>query len=87
MGHRFEQLIIEHNPGDDIESLTDVAPGDDYDGDGSANRSEFDAGTDPASPGQSVPVASGLLTAALFAVAGLVCMMRKSAAKTLSPSS
>lgn len=43
----WEQQIIDDNPADAIDDAWDVRPGDDYDGDGFANRDEYLAGTDP----------------------------------------
>ncbi len=47
MGDTFEQFIIEANPGDAIEDLTDVLPGDDFDGDGFTNLVEHFMGLNP----------------------------------------
>lgn len=77
MGDNFEQVIIADNPSDDIETVTDVSPGDDYDGDGSTNLSEFDAGTDPTEPSQAVPAAQVALAAALLAVLGIAAAAAK----------
>jgi hypothetical protein len=46
----FEQQIIDADPGDAIETVEDVLPGDDFDNDGSTNVEERDAGTDPTNP-------------------------------------
>jgi hypothetical protein len=42
----WEQQIIDDNREDDIETIWDVLPEDDYDGDGSPNEEEFCANTD-----------------------------------------
>jgi hypothetical protein len=43
----WEQQIVEDNTGDNINSIADVLPDDDYDGDGFTNRREYIADTDP----------------------------------------
>ena len=43
----WEQQIIDADPNDDITSIEDVLPGDDFDGDGNSNETEETAGTDP----------------------------------------
>ena len=43
----WEQLIADDNPGDAIEDIADVLPGDDYDGDGFTNQQEYDLELDP----------------------------------------
>jgi len=43
----WEQQIIDDDPLDDIETIWDVSPDDDYDDDGSTNGEEFCANTDP----------------------------------------
>ena len=43
----FEQLIIEANPDDAIETIEDVLPGEDFDNDGSSNAEELTRGTSP----------------------------------------
>jgi len=45
----FEQLIIDFNTGDGIDTIDDVLPGDDFDGDGRTNYDEYVNGTDPTS--------------------------------------
>jgi len=50
MGDNFEWLIIDDNTGDPLEFFPDVLPGDDYDGDGFSNLTEFQNGTDPTEP-------------------------------------
>ncbi len=47
LGDNFEQLIIDFNPGDSIDSLDDVNPGDDFDGDSVIELYEFFLGFDP----------------------------------------
>jgi len=44
----FEKDIIDADPDDAIASIEDVNPGDDFDGDGQDNRTEYNAGTNPA---------------------------------------
>lgn len=44
----WEQQIIAANLNDNIKSIQDVKPGDDFDGDGKTNLQEFQAGTFPA---------------------------------------
>ena len=48
----WEQTIVDANSQDSIRSVADVSADDDFDGDGSSNRSEFLSGTNPAD-GQS----------------------------------
>lgn len=66
MPDSFEQMIIDHDPADDIETLADVLPGDDYDGDGHSNLQEYLYGTDPTALTPPLPVA-GVSVAALAA--------------------
>ena len=46
----WEQRIVQAKPNDVVSEIGDVRPGDDFDGDGLANRLEFAAGTDPVNP-------------------------------------
>ena len=46
----WEQQIIDDDPFDDIETIEDVLPGDDYDEDGMSNGDEYQSGTDPTDP-------------------------------------
>lgn len=48
----LELQIINDNPNDDILSIADVLPGDDYDNDGKTNLEEYTDGTDPVVPGE-----------------------------------
>jgi len=50
LGDNFEQAIVDADPGDTIDIILDVLPGDDFDGDGSPNAQEFVFGTDPTDP-------------------------------------
>ena len=50
MGDEFEQMIIDADGGDAINTLADVLPGDDFDADGSLNEEEEDNNTDPTDP-------------------------------------
>ncbi|MBT5605246.1 MAG: SUMF1/EgtB/PvdO family nonheme iron enzyme [Lentisphaerae bacterium] len=43
----WEQQVVDHDPLDGIAGITDVFPGDDFDGDGESNLTEFTNGTDP----------------------------------------
>ncbi len=43
----WEQQIIDADPNDNITSIWDVLPGDDFDGDGKTNSEEYKNGTDP----------------------------------------
>jgi len=45
----FELVIVNFDPGDAIDDITDVHPDDDFDGDGQTNANEYLAGTDPTS--------------------------------------
>lgn len=47
MGDNFEQCIIDADSADAYESVTDVLPEDDFDGDGITNLDEFINGSDP----------------------------------------
>ena len=47
----YEQTIIDADLGDAIDSLDDVLPGDDFDGDGRTNLEEQNDGTDPIDAG------------------------------------
>jgi len=46
----LEHQIIDADPNDSILTLEDVLPGDDFDGDGESNLTEFLNGTDPTNP-------------------------------------
>ena len=46
----WEQQIIDADSGDDINSIEDVNPGDDFDADGLTNAGEYDRGTNPTEP-------------------------------------
>ncbi len=52
----FERRIIDHDPDDDITTLIDVRPREDFDSDGVINLDEFLAGTDPTRPPDGPPV-------------------------------
>ena len=43
----WEQQIVDADPGDSIQDVTDVLPGDDFDGDGLSNQEEFNNSTSP----------------------------------------
>ena len=43
----FEQTIVDFDPGDAIDAITDVIGSDDFDGDGQTNQEEYLAGTSP----------------------------------------
>ena len=47
----WEQRIVDDDPNDEIVTIDDVHPEDDYDGDGNTNGTEQVAGTDPTDPG------------------------------------
>ena len=47
---KWEFFIINSNANDHIETLEDVNPEDDFDGDGASNLKEFKSGTDPTNP-------------------------------------
>ncbi len=47
----WEQQIVDADPSDGIDSIEDVLPGDDFDGDGLSNRAEAVAGTSPIDAG------------------------------------
>jgi len=51
----WEQIIIDHDPDDDIEDIGDVLPGHDYDGDGLTNLQEYQNGTDPTNSDTTAP--------------------------------
>jgi|GEM_PF-3296095 len=68
LGDEFEQLIIDAYA--EYDSIWDVGPDDDPDGDGSSNLLEFQWGTDPTDPTSRVPV--GVLVAALGSFALLM---------------
>lgn len=46
----WEEQIIDDDPDDDIETIEDVKPNDDYDEDGFTNKEEYEADTDPTDP-------------------------------------
>jgi len=50
----WEQQIIDADPNDGIESVEDVLPNDDYDGDGDSNRMEYENETDPTVSGDEI---------------------------------
>ena len=43
----WEQSIVDADPNDAVTSIDDVLPGDDFDGDGEINATEYSNGTDP----------------------------------------
>ena len=54
----WEMQIVNADPDDDISSVNDVLPDDNFDGDGLSNLSEYEKGTDPLKPdsdGDSLP--------------------------------
>ena len=54
----WEQQIIDADPGDDIDNIAQVLPGDDFDGDGFCNLREYMFNTDPANS-PDIPVCLG----------------------------
>ena len=54
----FEKDIIDADPDDAIAGIEDVSPDDDFDGDGQDNRTEYNAGTNPAAADSFFSVAS-----------------------------
>lgn len=58
MADSFEQGIIDANPGDGITTINDVLPGDDFDGDGTDNLTEFRLGLVPTNPNSRFFIAS-----------------------------
>ncbi|WP_269537618.1 hypothetical protein [Cerasicoccus fimbriatus] len=54
-----EYLIIDFDPEDELKLLTEVLPGDDFDGDTFTNRVEANAGSDPTDP-LSIPASDGV---------------------------
>lgn len=46
----WEQQIIDADPNDDMTTISDVLPEDDFDGDGFSNRVEYFSSTDPTDP-------------------------------------
>lgn len=68
LGDNFEQRIIDFSSTDAINTLDDVLPGDDFDGEGMTNREEFFWHTDPNVPDAPLPAASypGLVILALL---------------------
>lgn len=60
LGDNFEQLIIDYSESDDMESLADVFPWDDFDEDGKSNMQEFLDGTDPTQSTSRVPLVQGV---------------------------
>ncbi len=65
MGDNFEQRIVDHNPNDAVDSIDDVLPDGDFDGDGQTNLEEFLNGTDPASGASRLPLLTAHMLAAL----------------------
>lgn len=49
-----EQQIIDAEPNDNVNTLADVNPGDDFDGDGLMNAYEYETGSDPTDPESKV---------------------------------
>jgi len=74
LGDDFEQLIIDFDPFDAFDSLDDVNPQDDFDGDGVTNIREFQFGTDPTDGTTKLPfrgTVTSLLLMLVFGVAAL----------------
>lgn len=72
MDDEWEQQIIDDDEDDDIETIEDVDPEDDYDGDGFTNIEEYEAHTDPTDPEdypKPDPIRSNLLYIILAVVA------------------
>jgi len=73
LGDNFEQQIIDFDEFDAYETLDDVLPDDDFDGDGTPNATEFEWQTDPTNSASHVPlstlVGTTLLVAAALALA------------------
>ena len=68
LGDNFEQRIIDFDEFDAYETLLDVLPDDDFDGDGVSNSVEFQYGTDPTDPASRVPV-SGVVGTVILLIA------------------
>jgi len=74
---RQEQLIVDAF--EDYDSIEDVGPEDDPDGDGMTNLREFTWGTDPTDPASRLPLgcAVPLLSACALLAAGLLGHKRR----------
>jgi hypothetical protein len=69
MPDSWEQQIVDADPDDEIESIDDVMPQSDFDGDGLSNAPEFIAGTDPTdADSRFAQIAPALPTAGTFTV-------------------
>lgn len=77
LGDNFERTIVDANPSDDMATILDVLPGDNFDGDERNNGQEFAEGTDPTNPADFVGmplfngVLGGLLALALMIAASI----------------
>lgn len=63
----WEQVLVDADPNDDVHSIQDIHPGDDFDGDGLSNRNEYIAGTS-AADGDSVFVVQSTAGASAWTV-------------------
>ena len=84
LGDEFEQLIVDAF--EDYDSIEDVGPEDDPDGDGMTNLREFTWGTDPTDPASRLPLgcAVPLLSACALLAAGLLGHKRRQAMQVRS---
>jgi len=77
LGDEFEQIIVDAF--EEYNSMEDVGPQDDPDGDGTSNLREFLLGTDPTDPESRVPLGGAvpLVSACALLAAGLMAQKRR----------
>jgi len=82
LGDNFEQLIIDFDPLDAFDSLDDVLPDDDFDGDDASNYDEFLHGTDPTDGTNGLPVRGTVIGLILMLVFGVAALQRRARPST-----
>jgi hypothetical protein len=77
LGDNFEQLIIDFDPLDAFDSLDDVLPEDDFDGDDVSNYHEFLYDTDPTDGNTVLPVRGSVAALLLILMLGVAALQAR----------